>query len=110
MTERLTIDRVAHFGDGVAIESSANVYVPYTLPGEVVDVLPAPGQHPDRRILGHVVQPSPDRIEPFCPHFGACGGCAIQHWRMDAYRQWKRQIVVDTISQAGIACEIGELI
>ncbi|MBY0380462.1 MAG: RNA methyltransferase [Xanthobacteraceae bacterium] len=110
MSERLTIDRVAHFGDGVAIKSNINIFVPYTLPGEVVDVLPAPGQHPDRRIAGHIVQPSPNRITPFCPHFGSCGGCAIQHWRTDAYREWKRQIVVDTMSQSGITCEVDELV
>jgi len=109
-TERLTIDRVAHFGDGVAIKNNTNIFVPYTLPGEVADVLPAPGQHPDRRVLADIIQPSPDRILPFCPHFGACGGCAIQHWQPEAYRGWKRQIVVDTLSQAGISCDVGDLI
>jgi 23S rRNA (uracil1939-C5)-methyltransferase len=84
--------------------------VPFTLGGETVEVLPAPGNHPDRRVLAHVVVPSPERIEPFCPHFGTCGGCAIQHWRDDAYRAWKRQLVIDALSHAGIAGEIGELI
>jgi 23S rRNA (uracil1939-C5)-methyltransferase len=110
MTERLVIDHVGHFGDGVALERSGNIYVPCTLPGETVDVLPVPGQHPDRRALAHVVTPSPERIDPFCPHFGTCGGCAIQHWQPDAYRAWKRQLVIDTLALAGIDCEVGELI
>ena len=38
--------------------------------------------------------PSPDRITPFCPHFGVCGGCAIQHWAEPHYRAWKRNLVV----------------
>lgn len=109
MTERLTIDHVGHFGDGVALAESANIYVPYALGGETVDVLPSPG-HPDRRALAHVVTASPERIDPFCPHFGTCGGCAIQHWQPEAYRTWKRQLVIDTLRHAGIDCEVGELV
>ncbi len=84
MTERLTIDHVGHFGDGVAVSDGASIYVPYALGGETVDVLPSPG-HPDRRALAHIVNASPERIDPFCPYFGTCGGCAIQHWQPDAY-------------------------
>jgi len=109
MTERFTIDHVGHFGDGVALADGASIYVPYALGGETVDVLPSPG-HPDRRALAHVVTPSPQRIDPFCPHFGTCGGCAIQHWRPEAYRTWKRQLVIDTLQHAGIECEVGELV
>lgn len=109
MTERLTIDHVGHFGDGVAVADGASIYVPYALGGETVDVLPSPG-HPDRRALAHVVTASPERIDPFCPHFGACGGCAIQHWQPEAYRAWKRQLVVETLDHAGIACKVEELI
>ena len=109
MTERLTIDHVGHFGDGVAVANGENVFVPYTLGDETVDVLPSPG-HPDRRALAHVVTASPQRIDPFCPHFGTCGGCAIQHWQPEAYRTWKRRLVIDTLHHAGIDCEVGELI
>lgn len=110
MLERLVIDHVGHFGDGVALADGGSIYVPFALGGETVEVLPAPGNHPDRRVLAHVVAPSPERIEPFCPHFGTCGGCAIQHWRDDAYRAWKRQLVIDALSHAGIAGKVGELI
>lgn len=109
MSERLTIDHVGHFGDGVALADGASVYVPYALGGETVDVLPSPG-HDDRRLLAHVIAASPERIDPFCPHFGTCGGCAIQHWQDNAYRNWKRQLVVDTLAYAGIVCEVEELI
>jgi 23S rRNA (uracil1939-C5)-methyltransferase len=109
MSERLVIHHVGHFGDGVAIEGSQPIYVPYALGGEVVDVLPSPG-HPDRRELAHVITLSPERIEPFCPHFGICGGCAIQHWQPDAYRKWKRNLVVETLSHSRIECPVDELI
>ena len=76
MTERLIIDRLAHRGDGVADTPSGPLYVPYTLPGETVEVEGVPGQ-PDRRHLLRVATASPERIAPICPHFGICGGCAI---------------------------------
>ena len=53
---------------------------------------------------------APQRVEPFCPHFGVCGGCAIQHWAAEPYQAWKRGIVVETLAQAGIDCEVAPLI
>ncbi len=85
------------------------VYVPYALPGETVEVAPVPG-HPDRRRLLQVEATSPQRIAPFCPHFGICGGCAIQHWESEHYRVWKRDIVVETLARAGIDCDVDALV
>ncbi|GAB1717144.1 MAG: 23S rRNA m(5)U-1939 methyltransferase [Nitrobacter sp.] len=109
MTERLTIDHVGHRGDGVALSDAGSVFVPYALGGEVVEVEPL-ASRPDRARLLRVETASPERIAPFCPYFGACGGCAVQHWQMEAYRAWKRQIVIDTLAQARIDCTVAELI
>ena len=109
MTERLLIDRLAHRGDGVADTPDGPVFVPYTLPGETVEAERVPG-HPDRRHLLRVETPSPERIEPVCPHFGVCGGCAIQHWTEALYREWKRDLVVTALRQAGLDVPVGELI
>jgi 23S rRNA (uracil1939-C5)-methyltransferase len=110
VVERLVIDHVGHFGDGVAQVGGASVYVPYTLGGETVEVAPVPGHHPDRRRLLAVERASPERIAPFCRHFGVCGGCAIQHWQAGAYRAWKRELVVTTLAQAKLDCEVDALI
>ena len=110
MVERLTIDHVGHLGDGIAMGEGRSLFVPYTLGGEVVEVAAAPGHHPDRRQLVRIEQASPERIEPFCPHFGTCGGCAIQHWETERYRAWKRDLVVATLAQARIECEVFPLI
>ncbi|WP_029585194.1 class I SAM-dependent RNA methyltransferase [Bradyrhizobium sp. URHD0069] len=109
MVERLVIDHVGHRGDGVALVDGQTVYVPYTLGGETVEAAPVAG-HPDRRRLLGVEHASPERITPFCPHFGVCGGCAIQHWEAERYRAWKRDLVIETLAQAKIDCEVAPLV
>jgi 23S rRNA (uracil1939-C5)-methyltransferase len=110
VTETLRIDHVGHRGDGVASPGGHAVYVPYTLGGETVEVVPVPGRHSDRRRLQRIDVASPERIEPFCKHFTICGGCAIQHWERERYRAWKRNIVVETLAQAKINCDVAEMI
>jgi 23S rRNA (uracil1939-C5)-methyltransferase len=109
VAERLAIDHVGHRGDGVTYAGGQTLFVPYTLGGETVEAGPVEG-HPDRRQLLRVESPSAQRIAPFCRYFGACGGCAIQHWQPEAYRAWKRQIVVDTLAHAGIECLVDDLV
>lgn len=107
MVERLHIVEVGHRGDGVAQTPDGPLFVPYTLPDETVE---AERVGSDRARLLRVVAPSADRIEPFCPHFGVCGGCAIQHWSEPAYQGWKRGLVVSALEQAGIDITVGDLI
>src|SRR4051794_33002594 len=109
VTERLAINRLAHRGDGVADTPAGPLFVPYALPGETVEVENVPG-HPDRRHLLRVETASPERIEPFCPHFGICGGCAIQHWTPARYQEWKRSLVVEALAQAGLDAPVDALI
>ncbi|GEC15011.1 class I SAM-dependent RNA methyltransferase [Nitrobacter winogradskyi] len=108
-TKRVTIDHVGHRGDGVARTDRGNVYVPYALGGETVEIEPLDGDAGRARLL-RIEAASPDRIAPFCSHFGACGGCAIQHWRPEEYRAWKRRIVIDTLALARIDCNVDDLI
>jgi 23S rRNA (uracil1939-C5)-methyltransferase len=110
MTEQLTISRIGHRGDGVADRANGPVYVPYALPGERVTVDAVPGNHPDRRHLIHVDIPSPERVTPACEHFGTCGGCALQHWALPAYQNWKRDLVLDTLRHAGLDAPVAPLI
>ncbi|MGH6673458.1 MAG: class I SAM-dependent RNA methyltransferase [Xanthobacteraceae bacterium] len=109
MVERLTIDRIGHRADGIADGPAGPIYVPGALPGETVEVEDWPS-HPDRRRLLKVENPSAKRIAPVCPHFGVCGGCAMQHWQSDSYRVWKRGLVTEALRQAGIDAPVGDLI
>lgn len=106
MNETLVIVEMGHRGDGIAGTKSGPVFVPYSLPGETVEAERSGG----RAEIVSILERSPERIEPFCPHFGTCGGCAIQHWREDKYRAWKRELVVTALKQAGVDAPVGELI
>ena len=82
----LRIDSVGGEGDGVGkTPDGKTIYAPFALPGEMVRVIGGG----ERRELDRVLVPSAERVEPPCPHFGVCGGCALQHWEAKAYLAWK---------------------
>jgi 23S rRNA (uracil1939-C5)-methyltransferase len=109
MVERLVIDRLGSRGEGIANTQAGPRYVPYTLPGEAIEADPWPG-HPDRGHLIKVDVASPDRIAPICPHFGTCGGCALQHLATARYHDWKRALVADALRQAGLDAPVDDLV
>lgn len=100
---RLTITRMGFRGEGV---TEGPIYVAGTLPGEIVlaDV------EGDRGALKAIESASPQRITPFCKHFGTCGGCQLQHWDEAAYRHWKADQVVQAFARRGIEIATPELI
>ena len=95
----LTIAAVGGEGDGVA---DGPVFVPFTLPGERVRARGAG----ERRELVELLESSPDRVEPPCPHFGVCGGCALQHRAPGPYLDWKVERLVATLARERIEAEI----
>jgi 23S rRNA (uracil1939-C5)-methyltransferase len=95
----LRIDSVGGEGDGVA---AGPVFVPFSLPCERV-VARGSG---DRRELVEVLEASPERAEPPCPHFLACGGCALQHWAHGPYLAWKVDRLRGTLARQRIETEI----
>ena len=109
MIEQLVIDRLGHRGDGVADGGAEPIFVPGTLPGETAEVEGVRGR-PDRRNLLRIDKPSVERIAPICPHFGVCGGCALQHWSIAPYRAWKRNLVVEALRMAGLDAPVSDLI
>src|SRR5207249_153073 len=76
----LKIEDVAFGGKGVAREKGKAVFVPYTIEGETVsaEIVREKKQFAEAELV-EVKQSSPDRVEPQCPYFGRCGGCAYQH-------------------------------
>ncbi len=102
-TEDAAIVALDARGDGL---TERGVAVPGALPGESVQI-----RTRDKRIeLLEILSASRDRAKPFCPWFGACGGCATQHLSESLYRGWKRGLVVDALARAHLEAEVGPLI
>jgi len=105
-TVRLEIADIGRRGEGVAHHEGRAVFVLYGLPGEIVKV----EIDGDRGRLVAVEHRSENRIEPFCRHFGQCGGCLLQHWRDETYRTWKRNLVVAALAGRGIETTVDTLV
>jgi len=97
--EQHRIQRLGHRGDGVA---EGPVYVPLTLPGELVE-----GQREGDRLLDpRVLEPSPHRVRPPCRHYKSCGGCQLQHGSDAFVAEWKREAVLAALSSQGIQAQV----
>ncbi|MBF0251354.1 MAG: class I SAM-dependent RNA methyltransferase [Alphaproteobacteria bacterium] len=107
-TLEVTVDVLGAQGDGVArAELSGKtvaLYIPGALAGERVRV-----RTRDKRGDGvvaellDILEPSPHRVQPGCPHFERCGGCALQHLDRRIYGAWKRDRVIHALAQRGFA-------
>ena len=99
MEVELTIDSVAAGGDGVGRTDGLVVFVPRTAAGDVVRVRAETraGGRFARGALVDVVERSPSRVEPPCPHYvrDDCGGCQLQHIGYAAQVEAKRAIIRD---------------
>ena len=100
--EPLIISRLAHLGDGVADTPQGPVFAPFTLPGEAVTGRIDDGRLPEPQVL----TPSPDRVAPVCPHFGVCGGCALQHASDGFLADWKTQMVAAALAARGLSAPL----
>ena len=97
-----TITSLGHKGEGVAEYDGHKVFTPLALPGESVS-LDADG---DRGTLVEIIAPSQHRIAPFCKHFGACGGCQLQHMDRVSYEAFKTELVETPLRFAGLDARV----
>jgi 23S rRNA (uracil1939-C5)-methyltransferase len=97
-----TIQDVAFGGAGVARSEGKVVFIPFTIPGEeVVARIVKEKKSFAEAELFEVTVPSPDRVEPPCPYFGKCGGCAYQHISYPRELAIKQQQVEQTLRRVG---------
>ena len=98
----ITIESLGHDGRGVTHLDGKAVFIDGALPGEVVsfEYLSSRRKFDEGRITG-VIEASPDRVAPRCPHFGLCGGCSLQHMEPAAQIQAKQQVLLDNLKHIG---------
>ena len=102
MTFELTAQKLVYGGDALGYHEGRTVFVPRALPGETLEVEEfriAKGVVYARPL--RIVAPSPDRMDPPCPYFGACGGCQYQHFDAEHQAVAKREILRETLRRLG---------
>ncbi len=98
----LSIESLDLEGRGISRHEGKVVFVRGALPGETV-LAQVVRRKPrfDVAETTQVIRPSPMRAEPACPHFGVCGGCAMQHMQPRAQVSIKQRVLEDTLWHVG---------
>lgn len=100
VVENFEITGVAAEGKSLGRWNDLVVFVPYGAPGDVIDLKVTRKKHSFAEgQIARMVKPSDLRVEPFCEHFGLCGGCKWQHLPYDFQLGCKQQQVVDALER-----------
>ena len=93
---------IAEEGKGVGKTDDLVIFIDKAVPGDIVDVelMKKKRNYYEARIKT-LVKPSDLRTQPFCQHFGTCGGCKWQHMTYDAQLQFKQKSVTDALTRIG---------
>lgn len=99
---RVTVESLAHDGRGVARVNDKTVFIDGALPGEeVVFRYVATHRNYDEGTVEEVLSPSPERVQPRCPHYGVCGGCSFQHLVPERQIIAKQKVLMDDLRHIG---------
>ncbi len=103
----LTVHDIAEEGKGVARSEDLVVFIEKAIPGDVVDAtLYKKKKNFAQAKIAQIITPSPERVDPFCEHFGVCGGCKWQHMDYQAQLKYKHKSVLDALQRLG-GLEVG---
>ena len=102
LLEKVTITDVAAEGKALARVNDMVVFVPYVVPGDVVDLQVKRKKHSYAEAVAvNFHEYSPLRSEPFCKHFGICGGCKWQCLKYEEQLRYKQKQVTDNLTRIG---------
>lgn len=101
------IEKLIPGGKGLCRVEGKVVFVPYVLPGEKVEIrITKEKKSFSEADLIRIIEPSAERVEPFCPHYGICGGCNMQHMTYEAQLEAKKSFASEHLSRnAGLELE-----
>lgn len=102
LLEKVTITDVAAEGKAVAKVNELVIFVPYVVPGDVVDLqVKRKKNHYAEAVAVKFHEKSPLLTEPFCSHFGVCGGCKWQCLSYEEQLKYKQKQVFDNLTRIG---------
>lgn len=102
LLERVTITDVAAEGKALAKVNDLVIFVPYVVPGDVVDLqIKRKKNHYAEAVAVKFHEYSPERAEPFCQHYGVCGGCKWQCLSYENQIKYKQKQVFDNLTRIG---------
>ncbi len=106
MAYTVTAEKMVCGGDCLAHLNGKNIFIPFAIPGEKYEI-EITKELRDYAIakITRIVEASPHRVEPFCPHYGICGGCNMQHISPDYQRTLRTSILKDCFEREGIVIE-----
>ena len=102
MSEKVTIERIGHLGDGLAHLSDGTIQIPLAAPGDVFERADAQG-------AWQLAQAGPHRVKAPCSHYGICGGCNLQHVDTATYLASKREWVVAALVRQGLDAPVDDV-
>lgn len=101
-TFTVKVEKLVYGGEGLGYHTGKPVFVPYVLPGEVVEVFPVEESRKFiRAVPDQVRQAAGERIAAECPVFARCGGCHYQHLRYPDQLRLKGDILRETLRRLG---------
>ena len=102
LLEKVLITDVAAEGKALAKVDGLAVFVPYVVPGDVVDLQLRRKKHSYAEAEAvKIHEYSPQRTEAFCPHYGVCGGCKWQILPYEEQLRYKQKQVMDNLTRIG---------
>ena len=102
LLENITIEACAAEGKALTHWNGVVVFVPFAVPGDVVDIrVTKKSKNYYEGFVERIVTPSKDRLEPFCQHFGVCGGCKWQNLAYEKQLDFKQDEVFNHIKRIG---------
>ena len=96
-------DKMVFGGKSLGKIDGKNVFVPYTIPGEKLEIeITEQNKDYDNAEIVKILEPSPHRIEPACRYYGKCGGCNMMHIEPAYQKELRKGILTDIFRQNGI--------
>lgn len=108
LQEELVIESIGRKGDGIGMAADGSrIFVPRTVSGDRVKVTVR--KTGDDALCGELLEliaPGEGRADPPCPYFDSCGGCSLQHLKIEEYRRWKLGVIDEILARSGIRPEV----